>query len=85
MSWELVVTGPARKSLERLPAEVRGRILKALKLAALSEIEQGNVKRMQGTAVLYRLRVGDYRVIFEVALGQLVVKRIAHRREVYRD
>lgn len=69
MSWELVVTGPARKSLERLPAEVRGRILKALKLAALSEIEQGNVKRMQGTAVLYRLRVGDYRVILKLPLG----------------
>jgi len=84
VSWKLVITGPARKELERLPTDVRARILRGLTDAALCEIEHGSVKRMQGPGARYRLRVGDYRVIFEVGAGELIVKSVGHRREVYR-
>ena len=43
----------------------------------------GDVKKLQDVNA-YRLRVGDYRVIFEVNGDSLVVLRIRHRREAYR-
>jgi mRNA interferase RelE/StbE len=45
-----------------------------------------NVRRLSGYDDRYRLRVGDYRVIYEVMDGQLVILVVAvgHRREIYR-
>jgi len=43
-------------------------------------------KRLAADEALYRVRVGDYRIIYEVRDGELVVLvvRVGHRREVYR-
>jgi mRNA-degrading endonuclease RelE of RelBE toxin-antitoxin system len=48
---------------------------------------QGDVRKLESVSGLYRLRVGDYRVIFEFEDGQLVivVLRLGNRRDVYRD
>jgi mRNA interferase RelE/StbE len=45
-----------------------------------------NVKKLAGYADRYRLRVGDYRVIYEIMDEQLVilVLGVGHRREIYR-
>lgn len=45
-----------------------------------------NVKKLAGYEDRYRLRVGDYRVIYDVMDGQLVilVLGVGHRREIYR-
>ena len=46
----------------------------------------GNLRKLSGYDDRYRLRVGDYRVIYEVMDGQLVilVVGVGHRREIYR-
>jgi len=43
-------------------------------------------KRLTAADRLYRVRVGDYRIVYEVRDGQLVVLvvRVGHRRDVYR-
>jgi mRNA interferase RelE/StbE len=45
-----------------------------------------DVKKLAGYDDRYRLRVGDYRIIYEVADGQLVIPfvGVGHRREIYR-
>ena len=43
----------------------------------------GSIK-WSGSDVLYRIRVGNYRVIYEVEAERILVHTIAHRREVYR-
>ena len=45
-----------------------------------------NVKKLVGHEDRYRLRVGDYRVIYEVSDGQLIILivGVGHRREIYR-
>lgn len=45
-----------------------------------------NVKKLVGHEDRYRLRVGDYRVIYEVIDGQLIILivGVGHRREIYR-
>ena len=79
MEWTVVLVGPAQKSLERVPAGDRTRIL-----AALSEMQrdpfQGDIRKLQGLSG-FRRRVGNWRVFFEIALErrQVVVTAIVRR------
>jgi mRNA interferase RelE/StbE len=43
-------------------------------------------RKLQGSRDAYRIRVGDYRVVYEVATGRLLVEivRVRHRKDVYR-
>jgi len=44
----------------------------------------GDVKRLTNYTPEYRLRVGYYRVLFEIENKNIIVYRVRHRREVYR-
>jgi len=76
----------AEKELDDLPAEVKARVLKALGRIAGEPRRSPNVGRFKGLKDGYRVRVGDYRVVYEVRDDRLlvVVIKIGHRREVYR-
>jgi mRNA-degrading endonuclease RelE of RelBE toxin-antitoxin system len=79
MEWTVVLAGPARKSLKRIPAGDKTRIL-----AALAEIQQdpfqGDIRKLQGLAG-FRRRVGNWRILFEVVLEhrEVVVAAIERR------
>lgn len=76
----------AEKELDDLPADVRGRVLKALGRLGRDPRRSPNVGRYKGLKDGYRVRGGDYRVVYEVQDDRLliVVIKIGHRREVYR-
>ncbi len=65
MKWELLLAGPARKALKRIPASDRGRIL-----AALDEMEedpfQGDIVRLKAQPTAWRRRVGNWRILFDI-------------------
>ena len=75
----------AEKDLHRLDATVQRRVMKAVESLADSPRPSG-CKKLQGSEDTYRIRVGDYRVIYSVDDSILIVaiERIRHRREVYR-
>ena len=55
-------------------------------LEALADGLKGDVKRLTGFTPEYRLRVGDYRDLFEIEDGtRIVVYRVRHRRDAYRN
>lgn len=60
------------------------RIIAELK-AASDVREIRNVRRVAGQGRRYRIRLGDYRLGFEIAEGAATLLRIGHRREFYRD
>ena len=76
----------ALKELEGLPAEARGRVE-----AAIREMEQGSklsnprfCVKLAGRECTYRVRVGHYRIVFEMPReGEIVIVRIRHRKEAY--
>ncbi|MHC5539092.1 type II toxin-antitoxin system RelE family toxin [Singulisphaera rosea] len=76
---------PAIKYLEALPNEIRQRIFTKIELLAANPHPQGS-ERITGVAGHFRVRIGDYRVIYEVMDTQLIIKvvKIGHRRDVYR-
>lgn len=54
------------------------------KLEFLSDDLQGDVKKLTNFTPEYRLRTGDYRVLFETENNKIIIYRIMHRREAYR-
>jgi len=71
----------AIKDLRGLQKQEAARI--AAKLAELENGLTGNIKRLTNFTPEYRLRVGDYRVLFEVEEATVVVYRVMHRKHVY--
>lgn len=52
-------------------------------IEALQEDLNGDVKRLAAFTPEYRLRIGDYRVLFEVIDKSVIVYRVKHRRDAY--
>jgi mRNA interferase RelE/StbE len=76
----------AERDLARLPTKVQTSIVRALRGLALDPYRASNVKRLAALPRAYRLRVGDYRVVYELRDDrlQILIIRVGHRREVYR-
>ena len=83
--YRVVVERAAEKDLRRLPLDVRFRVANALRSLANDPRPVGS-RKLAGTKHDWRIRVGDYRVIYEIADSIKVVRvyRIRHRREAYR-
>jgi mRNA interferase RelE/StbE len=76
----------ARRQFARLPRRVQERIKPEIDALALNPRPVGAVK-LEGAYNLYRIRKGDYRILYQIQdqiLLVLVVK-IGHRRDVYRQ
>jgi len=72
------------KELHGLPSTVVGRIVPRLEHLAASPRPPG-CKKLKGGDREWRIRVGDYRIVYEIddSAKTVDVTRIAHRREVY--
>jgi mRNA interferase RelE/StbE len=84
MKYQVILPKSVQKELDRLPDEIANRIL-----ARLAELETdprpADVKKLKGREA-WRIRVGDYRVIYEIhdRILQIIVITVGHRREIYR-
>ncbi len=75
----------ARRDLSAIPLNVQSRIGQAL-AARLQEAPEKYGQPLHGTLRGYwKLRVGDYRVVFRIVGGEVWILGILHRRQVYQD
>ena len=83
--YSIEVRPAALKSLRKLDPPTARRVLGAIERLA-DDPRPAGVKALAGSPGLLRLRVGDYRVVYRVEDGRLliVVVHLVHRREVYR-
>ncbi|MEO7300244.1 MAG: type II toxin-antitoxin system RelE/ParE family toxin [Verrucomicrobiota bacterium] len=72
----------ALKDLKGLAAGARERII--AKAEELRNNLAGDVKRLTNFTPEYRLRVGNYRVLFEVEGINVVIYRVRHRKDAYK-
>ena len=74
-----------RRERRKLPPEVRPHVNHAL-LALEDEPRPHSVTKLSGYANRWRIRVGDYRVIYQIddQAQEVTVLRVAHRRKAYR-
>lgn len=84
-NFEVDVKKPAARQVERLSPAVAQRILSGLRAPAANPYPRGDtIKPLKGHANLYRLRIGDWRVVYELAGRKVQVLYVAKRDEVYK-
>lgn len=84
MSYQVILPKSAQKELGCLPEQTATRILEALDALQENPRPPG-CKKLQGIKA-WRVRVGDYRIIYEIhdKILQVIIISIGNRRDVYR-
>jgi mRNA interferase RelE/StbE len=84
--WKIIIHRKAEKVIKRLDGETLERIRRAIRTLAMEPRPEG-VKKLTGNDDLYRLRVGDWRVIYAIEEDKLIVLvlEISPRGAAYRD
>jgi mRNA interferase RelE/StbE len=81
MRYEIELKPRAIRDLKSLDRTMARRIVE--KLASLQDNLAGDVKRLTNSTPEFRLRVGDYRVLFEIEGNKVLVYRVRHRKDAY--
>jgi mRNA interferase RelE/StbE len=84
--YEILFQPSVEKDLRKLSAENYERVMVRTETLASDPFPTQSVK-LKGTEGLYRVRVGDYRIVYEVdpEAHCILIHYIRHRRDVYRD
>lgn len=84
MDYEVRIVSAAEKEMEKLPAAVHKRISRRI-LTLEDNARLRGAKKLSGREE-YRLRIGDYRVLYTVddKNGVVTIFAVGHRREIYR-
>lgn len=82
MKYKLEFKPRAVKDLKELSVADQVRLLK--RIENLENDLEGNVKRLTNVTPDFRLRVGYYRVLFEVKEDRVIIYRVRHRKDAYR-
>lgn len=85
MAYRIEFTHRAKKQFQSLTHEVQLRLRPRIESLAQSP-RPGGVKKLSASENLYRIREGDYRVIYQVQdkVLLILVLKIGHRRDIYR-
>ncbi|WP_428267614.1 type II toxin-antitoxin system RelE family toxin [Haliangium sp.] len=86
MEYEVKLSSAAQRDLRRLETHLRSRVKSALK-NLIADARPIGCKKLRGrTDDVYRIRVGDYRVLYRIDDEShiVLVLRVIHRREAYR-
>ncbi len=86
MAYSILLAPPGERQLKAFAPTVQKRLVKRLKSLQNNPGPQG-VKKLAGEDDLYRIREGDYRIVYTIQDKELIVLvvKIADRKEVYRS
>lgn len=85
MSYEVRLKPSAQRALSKLPRDIQRRV--AARIDALTkEPRPSGCEKLTGEESLYRVRVGEYRIVYQVTDRVLTVMIVAigHRSDIYR-
>ena len=83
--YDIIFKPSVEKDLHDLSKELILRVMKKIENLSLEPFPHGTIK-LSSTEQLYRVRVGKYRIVYEVDTksSQIVIHYVGHRRDVYR-
>jgi len=86
LNFQVEFSRSAARQFSKLPRQAQQRIVQALEKLS-STGASPNARRLLGEEHAWRLRVGDYRIIYTLntKVVTIVVLRVGHRREIYRS
>jgi len=79
--YRIEYASSAIRDLDALPAKIRNQVIR--KIERLHAGLHGNIKRLQDDDFTYRLRMGDYRILFDVEGELIIIRRVGHRKNIY--
>lgn len=85
--YKILFSSSAEKSLVKMEKNTAKRILDSLEKLRTNPFEHPHIKKMKGIEdPIYRLRVGDYRVIYEMKNDELIIYviRVGPRGDIYK-
>jgi len=87
MRYEVYLTRKAKKDLDELDPKIRRRVLEALTmLRDYGFTPRLDIKKLRGYRTHYRLRIGEYRILFELEKPRrVIVHAILPRKQAYRQ
>ena len=85
MSYQILIERRAQREIVRLPLAVMRRVTAAIN-GLMSQPRPPGCKKLSGSRDEWRVRVGDYRILYEIndRVHEVRVYAVGHRREVYR-
>ncbi len=85
MTWQISYHPEIEDDISGLPKNIKIRIQKAIEQRILVDPMRYGVPLRRSLQGYRKLRVGDYRVIFQIDKDNIVVLKIGHRKEVYQE
>ncbi|MFQ5420073.1 MAG: type II toxin-antitoxin system RelE/ParE family toxin [Anaerolineae bacterium] len=84
--WRIIIRPKVKRRLKRLPVPLKERLSLAIDQLAVQPRPIGS-KKLAGGSDLYRIRVGDWRIIYDIKDDQLIiiVINVASRGDAYRN
>lgn len=76
---EIIITKSAQKTLRKIDKKTRNRII-----TAANQIPVGDIKRLRGYENIFRLRIGDYRILYTQISDKIIISDILPRGEAYK-
>ncbi|MEY2976449.1 MAG: type II toxin-antitoxin system RelE family toxin [Prochlorotrichaceae cyanobacterium] len=86
MEYRIKFKASAAKEFRKLPANIQKRLQIPINALRNDPRPSGSIK-LKGSEQLYRIRLGDYRVVYSVddTIQVIFITRVRHRRDVYKD
>jgi len=86
MAYAIEIARPARRQLEKLDASTRKKVSRRIDRLAKEPRPSGVVKLTDVSPAIFRVREGEYRVLYTIDDDELIVLvvRVAHRSDAYR-
>lgn len=81
MTFKIIWDKKAIDFLDKLEIQISRRIILKVKELANNPFSK-DVKRLQGEST-FRLRVGDYRIIFDIIRDTIIILKVGHRKNIY--
>lgn len=85
VNYKIEISSTAEKSLKKIPKKDLAKIIESIQILSINPFPEG-CRKLAGEERAYRIRQGDYRIIYEVEDKKLIilVLKIGHRRDIYR-
>ena len=84
LQYEVLLSTSARKQINKLPSKTADNLLKAIDTLTLNPHPLG-CKKLKGYENSWRIRRGDYRIIYEVEdkVLRILIIGLGHRKDIY--
>ena len=84
-NYKIEISASAEKYIKKIPKKDLAKVIKAIQILGINPYPEG-CRKLQGHEDVYRVRQGNYRIIYEVEDKKLIilVLKIGHRKDIYK-